>query len=140
MSFPYHTKHHIEKNKESATLHAHAAYASPELRTCENRLRSVIEGIKEDQILVRFSHIDRVDADKEYSFVLDVGSRSYRGMSVNFGYHELGLTGILLVLTVTPVLPTMPIFLEELNESRDFYGFIKTVRKGFEDLASSYSH
>ncbi|KZP08260.1 hypothetical protein FIBSPDRAFT_803198 [Athelia psychrophila] len=107
-----------EKNKESATLHAHAAYASPELRTCENRLRSVIEGIKEDQILVRFSHIDRLDTDKEFSFVLDVGSRIYR------------------VLTITPVLPTMPIFLEELNESRDFYGFIKAVRAGFEELAS----
>lgn len=41
----------------------------------------------------------------------------------------------LVVLTSTPLLPTLPIYIEQLNESRDVYAFIKQVRRAFEDLA-----
>jgi kinetochore protein Spc25, fungi type len=68
-----------EKNKERSTLYAYAAYASPELKTCEHRLRCIVEGIENDQLLVRFSHVDKTDFEKEFSFVLDVSSRAYRG-------------------------------------------------------------
>ncbi|KIM81701.1 hypothetical protein PILCRDRAFT_821044 [Piloderma croceum F 1598] len=105
-----------EKNKERSTLNAHAAYASPELKTCEQRLRCVVEGIEKDQLLVRFSHVDKSAFQREFSFVLDVSARAYR------------------VLTSTPLLPTLPIYVEELNESRDVYAFIKKVRRAFEDL------
>jgi len=94
-----------------------AAYASPELRTCEQRLRCIVEGIEKDQLLVRFSHLDKSDLEREFSFVLDVSSRAYR------------------VLTSTPLLPTLPIYVEQLNESRDVYAFIKQVRRAFEELA-----
>jgi len=107
----------LEKNKERSTLDAHAAYASPELRTCEQRLRCIVEGIEKYQLLVRFSHLDKSDLEREFSFVLDVSSRAYR------------------VLTSTPLLPTLPIYVEQLNESRDVYAFIKQVRRAFEELA-----
>lgn len=68
-----------EKNKERSTLNAHASSASPELKSCEHRLRCVVEGIEKDQLLVRFSHIDKYDLDREFTFVLDVSVRSYRG-------------------------------------------------------------
>jgi len=32
------------------------------------------------------------------------------------------------------LLPTLPIYMEELNESRDVYTFIKQVRRAFEEL------
>lgn len=75
-----------EKNKERSTLNSHAAYASPELKTCEHRLRCVIEGIEKDQLLIRFSHIDKSDLAREFSFVLDVGARLYKGAS-SFRVH-----------------------------------------------------
>ena len=71
--------HVTEKNKERSTLNAHAAYASPELKTCEQRLRCVVEGIEKDQLLVRFSHVDKSAFQREFSFVLDVSARAYRG-------------------------------------------------------------
>lgn len=31
----------------------------------------------------------------------------------------------------TPVLPTLPILVEEVNATRDFYGFLRRVREAF---------
>ena len=123
-----------EKNKERSTLNAHAAYTSPELKTCEHRLRCIVEGIEKDQLLVRFSYLDGSDLEREFSFVLDVSSRAYRGECSLFVHFHWFWTLICLVLTSTPLLPTLPIYVEELNESRDVYTFIKQVRRAFEEL------
>lgn len=78
-----------EKNKERSTLNEHAAYSSPELKSCEHRLRCVVEGIEKDQLLVRFSDIDKLALEREFSFVLDVSSRSYKGAcSVKSAFHR----------------------------------------------------
>ena len=37
--------------------------------------------------------------------------------------------------TTTPFLPTLPILLDELNESRDVYRFVRRVREAFKELA-----
>ena len=127
----------IEKDKERSTLNAHSAYASPELKTCEHRLRCIVEGIEKDQLLVRYSHIDKLDSEREFSFVLDVSSRAYRGAWLRcdfIDYYADHACGWIIVLTSTPLLPTLPIYIEELNESRDVYAFIKQVRRAFEDL------
>lgn len=127
----------IEKNKERATLNANAAYASPELKTCDHRLRCIIEGIEKDQLLVRLSHVDGTDPGREFSFVMDVGSRSYRGACSSFYALPTIIIYIdLSVLTSTPLLPTLPIYVEELNKSRDVYVFIKQVRRAFQELVS----
>jgi len=70
----------VEKDRERQTLEMHAAQTGPELDTCETRLRCHIEGIENDRLLIRFTHIDKMDVDREFSFVLDVGSRSNQGM------------------------------------------------------------
>jgi kinetochore protein Spc25 len=135
---PTRDMHTTEKNKERSTLNAHAAYASPELKTCEHRLHCVVEGIEKDQLLVRFSHVDKSYLEREFSFVLDVSLRAYRGAWLRFVPSlvldaDVGCRWIV-VLTSTPLLPTLPIYVEELNESRDLYAFIKQVRRAFEGL------
>jgi Chromosome segregation protein Spc25. len=43
------------------------------------------------------------------------------------------------VLTLTPQLPNLPILVEQLNDSRDIYAFIKHVRCAFEDVVKDGS-
>ncbi|KDQ54998.1 hypothetical protein JAAARDRAFT_134528 [Jaapia argillacea MUCL 33604] len=107
-----------EKSKERSILDSHATRLSPELGACEIPLQCIIEGIDKDRLLFRFSHIDSSDLSREFSFVIDVSSRVYR------------------VLTSTPVLPTLPILIDQLNESRDVYAFVKNIRLAFADLCS----
>ncbi len=40
------------------------------------------------------------------------------------------------VPTTTPFLPTLPILLDELNESRDIYAFIRHVRAASRELVA----
>jgi len=50
------------------------------------------------------------------------------------------LTRFYAVPESTPVLPTLPILVEELNATRDFYGFLRRVREAFcERLGSGES-
>lgn len=42
-------------------------------------LHGVIEGIAIDLVLVRFTHIDPSDLDREFSFVIDTSNRIYKG-------------------------------------------------------------
>ncbi|KAL7277356.1 hypothetical protein PYCCODRAFT_1369337 [Trametes coccinea BRFM310] len=107
-----------ERKREQSILHAHASRALPELTACEATLKCAIEGIDKDKILVRFTHVDPADLDREFSFVVDVSSRTYK------------------VPTTTPFLPNLPILLDELNESRDIYAFIRRVRAAFRDLVT----
>ncbi|GJE92056.1 Spindle Spc25 domain-containing protein [Phanerochaete sordida] len=107
-----------EREREHALLNTHASRTSPELTECEFRLRSVVEGIDKDKILVRFTHIDPADPQREFSVVVDVSEDIYR------------------VPTTSPFLPNLPILLDQLNSSRDVYAFIKSVRQAFEDLVS----
>lgn len=39
------------------------------------------------------------------------------------------------VLTSSPMIPTLPLLLAELNETREFFRFIKKVRRAFVELA-----
>lgn len=107
-----------EREREHALLNAHASKTAPELTECEFRLRSVIEGIDKDKILVRFTHLDPTDPQREFNLVLDVSGDNYR------------------VPTTSPFLPNLPILLDELNNTRDVYAFIKSVRQAFEELVS----
>jgi hypothetical protein len=69
-----------ERERERSILNSHASRISPELIECEFRLRSVIEGIDKDKILIRFTHIDHADPQREFSLVLDVSGALYKGM------------------------------------------------------------
>ncbi|KAI8969794.1 chromosome segregation protein Spc25-domain-containing protein [Trametes punicea] len=107
-----------ERKREQSILDTHASRALPELTACEATLKCAIEGIDKDKILVRFTHIDPTALDREFSLVIDVSTRSYK------------------VPTTTPFLPTLPILLDELNESRDIYAFVRRVRNAFRDLVA----
>ncbi|KAI0352428.1 hypothetical protein OH77DRAFT_785133 [Trametes cingulata] len=105
-----------ERKREQSILDTHASRAAPELAACEAALKCAIEGIDRDKILVRFTHLDPADPAREFSLVVDVSARAYK------------------VPTTTPFLPTLPILLDELNESRDIYAFIRRVRAAFREL------
>ena len=70
---------HAERERERSILSTHASHTSPELTECEFRLRTVIEGIDKDKILVRFTHVDSSDPQREFSVVIDVSGDSYKG-------------------------------------------------------------
>ncbi|CCM04798.1 uncharacterized protein FIBRA_06991 [Fibroporia radiculosa] len=105
-----------ERSRERALLDSHAAQVAPELADCERWLQCHIEGIDKDKILIRFLRLDAADSTREFSLVVDVSNRSYK------------------VPTTTPFLPTLPILLDELNETRDIYTFFKQVRQSFVEV------
>jgi Chromosome segregation protein Spc25 len=69
-----------EKKKERSTLGKYAARVSPELEAYERRLCCILEGIEKNRILVRFSHIDRSEPEREFSFVFDISTKVYKGV------------------------------------------------------------
>lgn len=74
----------VEKDVERDILNKHAAQLEPELAACESWLKCNMEGIEADQLLIRFSHIDEANVDREFSFVLDVSTPSYNGEVSSF--------------------------------------------------------
>ena len=70
-----------EKEREENILHNRAQEVHYKLRACEEMLHGVIEGIANDQILIRFTHIDPSDLDREFSIVIDVSNKTYKGQS-----------------------------------------------------------
>ncbi|KAH9949461.1 chromosome segregation protein Spc25-domain-containing protein [Amylocystis lapponica] len=105
-----------ERNREQTVLQTHAAHITPELVDCESKLQCLVEGIDRDKILVSFPRLDATDLNHDFSLVIDVSNHSYK------------------VPTTTPFLPTLPILLDMLNQSRDIYAFIKQVRLAFSEL------
>jgi len=69
----------LEKEREENLLRSRGQEVHYKLRACEDMLHGVIEGIADDQILVRFTHIDPSDLDREFSFVIDVSNKTYKG-------------------------------------------------------------
>lgn len=76
-----------EKEREENLLHSRAQEVNHKLRACEDMLHGVIEGIADDQILVRFTHIDPSDLDREFSLVIDVSSKTYKGTERRTGHY-----------------------------------------------------
>jgi Chromosome segregation protein Spc25 len=48
--------------------------------------------------------------------------------------HSVISWSVVAVPTTSPMIPTLPLLLAELNETREFFRFIKKVRKAFVDL------
>ncbi|KAJ7699238.1 chromosome segregation protein Spc25-domain-containing protein [Mycena rosella] len=104
-----------EKKKERETLSSLAARNSGEADALQDRLSCVVEGIDTDQLLVRMSKIDLSDPDREFKFVLDISGGSYK------------------VLTSSPSLATLPVLVEQLQESKDLVVFMIDVRSACVD-------
>jgi len=122
----------LEKEREENLLRSRGQEVHYKLRACEDMLHGVIEGIADDQILVRFTHIDPSDLDREFSFVIDVSNKTYKGRdSCRLAPTAADASP---VPTSTPFLPTLPILVDELNRTRDLYNFIKQVWGAFYEL------
>ncbi|KAF8508519.1 chromosome segregation protein Spc25-domain-containing protein [Gautieria morchelliformis] len=106
-----------ERRKEGNILESQAGHQEPELRALESKLHLTVEGVQKDVLLVSFTHIDPSDESRDFSVVVDVSDPVYK------------------VPTSSPMIPTLPLLLAELNETREFYKFIKKVRKAFIQLA-----
>jgi kinetochore protein Spc25 len=122
-----------EKEHEENLLRSRAQEVNYKLRACEEMLHGVIEGIADDQILVRFTHIDPSDLDREFSVVIDVSSKTYKGVGAPTTAHTLQLMHPQFQ-QVHHFLPTLPILVDELNRTRDLYNFIKQVWEAFDEL------
>ncbi|KAL4065761.1 chromosome segregation protein Spc25-domain-containing protein [Scleroderma yunnanense] len=110
-----------ERRNEEKVLNTHAAQVAAELAAYQSWLHCHIDGIETDQLLIRFSHVDEVNLDREFSFVLDVSEPSYN------------------IITTTPPLPELPILLNELKETGNIYRFIKLMRVAFSESLHHHS-
>ncbi|KAG8908684.1 kinetochore-associated Ndc80 complex subunit spc25 [Tulasnella sp. 417] len=100
-------------SRDKEVLETHARRTAREAKELQDALGWTIEGVQKDMLLFRFTHIDPVEPEKEFNIVLDVSSRTYR------------------VTSSTPLLGTLPTLLEELNETRQFYVFVRRLREAF---------
>ncbi|KAG9296402.1 hypothetical protein G9A89_014994 [Geosiphon pyriformis] len=87
----------------------------PELRRYMETLKMTFEGIRADVLLFHFKCISDHDSERVYSFILNLSEQQYRVTKCN--------------------LPTNQVndLVDELNRSRDFFGFLKKIRKAFRE-------
>ncbi|TEB26288.1 hypothetical protein FA13DRAFT_1692337 [Coprinellus micaceus] len=105
-----------EKHKERSILRKNASRVVPDLKFCEESLGFSMEGIENDQLLLRFWRLEVSDPEAEASLVLDISNPHYR------------------VLTSSPNLPSLPILVTSLNETGDIYLFVKQAREKYREL------
>ncbi|KAF9959500.1 kinetochore-associated Ndc80 complex subunit spc25 [Mortierella alpina] len=88
----------------------------PEVSCYESVLAMRIVGVQEDRIEFVFTRINEQDWDQEFAITIDVSQYDYSASEC------------------APTLPELPSLVRYLNDTRDLYGFLKRVRKGFKDL------
>ncbi|KAF9937951.1 kinetochore-associated Ndc80 complex subunit spc25 [Mortierella antarctica] len=88
----------------------------PEVSCYESVLAMRIVGVQEDRIGFVFTRINEQDWDQEFAITIDVSQYDYSASEC------------------VPSLPELPSLVRYLNDTRDLYGFLKRVRKGFKDL------
>ncbi|KZT50753.1 hypothetical protein CALCODRAFT_504398 [Calocera cornea HHB12733] len=102
-----------EKSRDLAVLEERAQAMSPELSLYETALGFSVTGVKEDVLLFRFIRLDEHSPNRVFSFVLDLSKQDY---SVTMSEPPLG---------------AMPRLVDALNDTREFWTFIKHVRASF---------
>ncbi|CAG8837091.1 7263_t:CDS:2, partial [Racocetra persica] len=95
------------------SLEAQLSKNEPELKRFTDRLAFTMEGVRDDAILFTFTCIYENDPSQPCSFTLDVGETIYT------------------VLECNPPLDQIEELVTLLNESRDFYTFVKRMRQAF---------
>jgi kinetochore protein Spc25 len=97
-------------------LVAQHAKNKPELQAWESQLGLQIDSAGIDMLRFTFTRVDKNDEKKPYMMVVDVRTHEYA------------------VAECVPALPRMTALLADLNESRDFSGFLKAVRQAFKEI------
>ena len=72
-----------------------------------------------------YSHVYESDWTRECSFTIDLSQRDYKGKT-----HSLFKLSAS-VIECKPMLNTLNGLVEQLNESREFYEFLKRMREAF---------
>ncbi|QSL66040.1 hypothetical protein MERGE_003177 [Pneumocystis wakefieldiae] len=90
-----------------------ASKNEPELRFWEEHLAMKIKGVKDDFLKIIFTHIDENDWLKEFYFIINLSKREYE------------------VTECSPSLAMVHEIVSKLNNSRDFFEFLKDMRKAF---------
>ncbi|KAL5640613.1 hypothetical protein ACGC1H_001181 [Rhizoctonia solani] len=103
----------LEKSQDLAKLEHQVALNEPEARALSDLLKWSVESVQRDVLCIKFTHIDASDWTREFSFVLDLSEKTYK------------------VTTSTPLLPQMSALVDWLNETGEFYWFVKKVRMAF---------
>ncbi|KAF9513909.1 hypothetical protein BS47DRAFT_1343728 [Hydnum rufescens UP504] len=92
-----------------------------------------VESVQRDMLLFRFINVDPANPAREFSLVTDVSQKEYKG-----AYRHSRCRGSLTpfpVPTCTPLLPAMPDLVNTLNETGEFYTFVRNVRLAFREYA-----
>jgi len=87
-----------------------------------------LEGVKEDVLRIVFSHVYETDWTRECSFTVDLSERDYKGI-----YYFNGTD--LAVIECKPMLKNLDDLVQRLNESREFFEFLKWMRHAFKQNA-----
>ncbi|KAL7414385.1 chromosome segregation protein Spc25-domain-containing protein [Mrakia frigida] len=106
-----------EKSIRDATLAEHRTSITRDLSLLEKKLCWNVDGVGSETLLIRFSHLNPSNPAKEYSFIVDISAKNYA------------------IPTISTPLAQLPTLLADLNADRDFYGFLKKVRKAFKEVA-----
>ncbi|EPX71194.1 kinetochore protein Spc25 [Schizosaccharomyces octosporus yFS286] len=85
----------------------------PELQFWQDYLGLRMEGVHEEVIRFVFTNIDEKNWDRPFSFQINLSHIDYE------------------VTHCRPLLPTLDNLVHKLNQSRDFYQFLRDIRKGF---------
>ncbi|KIY51120.1 hypothetical protein FISHEDRAFT_37862 [Fistulina hepatica ATCC 64428] len=105
-----------EKDKERDILIANAATLSPQCDICERRFSFRIRGVEAGRLMVCFWNIQQSDPTRECSVIIDLSGPLYK------------------VPMSSPMLPNLPLYLDQLNGTRDIYTFIRAIRSAFVDV------
>jgi kinetochore protein Spc25, fungi type len=87
-----------------------------------------LEGVKEDVLRIVFTHVYETDWTRECSFTVDLSERDYKGI------YYLNRTN-LVVIECKPILKNLDDLVRKLNESREFFEFLKWMRQAFKQNA-----
>jgi kinetochore protein Spc25, fungi type len=84
-----------------------------------------LEGVKEDVLRIVYSHVYESDWTRECCFTIDLSERDYNGkISALF---KLNVS----VIECKPMLNNLKGLVDQLNESREFFEFLKCMRQAF---------
>jgi kinetochore protein Spc25, fungi type len=88
-----------------------------------------LEGVREDVLRIVYSHIYENDWMRECSFTIDLSERDYKGAASTDGW-------LTVVIDCKPTLNSLDTLVHRLNESREFFEFLKWMRQAFKQQAS----
>lgn len=115
----------IDRSVERQAQAAQASKNGPELAFWEEHLAMKLEGVKDDVIRIVYNHVNESDWMREYSFTINLTERDYKGG----GFHSSTANSI--VIECRPMLSNLDELVRQLNETREFFEFLKWMRQAF---------